>query len=70
MQAQGKSSKYRFAIGSSVHLARRGFTRFAVQGPFEVLALLPERDGQLQYRIKSSAEPYHRVAREDELEPE
>ena len=70
MRVQDASSSHRFSIGSMVHLNRSGFTRFAVRGLYEILALLPERDGKLQYRIKSGSEPYTRVAREDELEPE
>jgi hypothetical protein len=37
--------------------------RNAVQGAYEILAQLPERDGELQYRIKSEREPYQRRAR-------
>jgi hypothetical protein len=33
-----------------------------------VLSQLPSRDGELQYRIKSSREPYERVVKEGELE--
>ena len=46
------------------------FTRLAVRELYEISAQLPERDGKFQYRIKSGSEPYERVAREDELEPE
>jgi hypothetical protein len=38
-------------------------------GLYEVLALLPERDGEFQYRIKSEREPYQRIVKELELEP-
>ena len=61
---------HRFSIGSMVRLNQGVFTRFAVPGLYEILAQLPERDGKLQYRIKSGNEPYQRVASEDELEPE
>jgi len=33
-----------------------------------VVAQLPARDGQLQYRIKSGCEPFYRTATENELE--
>jgi len=33
----------------------------------EVVCPLPSRDGEFQYRIKSSGEPYERVVRESEL---
>jgi hypothetical protein len=32
------------------------------------MGLLPERDGELQYRIKSDLEGYHRVVRESQVE--
>jgi hypothetical protein len=53
-----------------VRLNQNVLARFVVRGVYEILAQLPERDGRLQYRIKSGSEPYQRVAREDELEPE
>ena len=51
-----------------VRLSRSSPLPNAVTGPFEVLATLPERDGDLQYRIKSNREPFQRIASEDELE--
>lgn len=47
----------------------RGFPyRNAVAGDYKVLCELPSRDGEAQYRIKSSSEPYERVVKEGELE--
>jgi hypothetical protein len=40
----------------------------ASPGIYDVVGLLPERDGELQYRIKSEREPYHRVVRESQVE--
>jgi hypothetical protein len=51
-----------------VRLSRTSALRNAVSGPYEVLATLPERDGEFQYRIKSDREPYQRVVKQDELE--
>jgi hypothetical protein len=42
--------------------------RNAVVGDYEVMRRLPSRDGEFQYRIKSTGEPYERVVRESELE--
>jgi hypothetical protein len=42
--------------------------RNAVTGDYKVLSQLPSREGELQYRIKSSREPYERVVKEGELE--
>jgi hypothetical protein len=60
---------HRFAVGSTVQLSSLVLSRNTVQGPYEVLAQLPQRDGEFQYRIKSSREPYQRIVRQDELEP-
>lgn len=66
---QNPPGNHRFAIGKLVRLSRINPLRNAVSGPYEVLAQLPEREGELQYRIKSEREPYQRIMREDELEP-
>jgi hypothetical protein len=39
----------------------------AARGAYEILKQLPERDGELQYRIKSAAEQHERIALESEL---
>jgi hypothetical protein len=57
-----------FITGSVVRLSRRYPPRKAAPGPYHVVALLPARDGQLQYRIKSGCEPFYRTVTENELE--
>jgi hypothetical protein len=42
--------------------------RNAAPGPYQVVSQLPERDGQLQYRVKSAYEPFYRTVKENELE--
>jgi len=62
------SAKSRFKVGQSVRL-NRGFPyRSAAGGDYKVLCELPSRDGEVQYRIKSSGEPYERVVKEGELD--
>jgi hypothetical protein len=39
----------------------------SARGAYEIRKQLPERDGELQYRIKSAAEEHERVALESEL---
>jgi hypothetical protein len=51
-----------------VHLSRRYPPRKAAPGPYKIVCQLPERDGQLQYRIKSGCEPFYRTVKENELE--
>ena len=59
---------HRHGIGNVVHLSKVVPLRNAVPGPYEIVAQLPEREGELQYRIKSHREPYQRIVKEGELE--
>jgi len=59
----------RFPVGTMVRLSRTRPLHNAVSGLYEVLARLPERDGEFQYRIKSEREPYQRIMKASELEP-
>jgi hypothetical protein len=61
-------SKHSFLTGNMVHLSKRYPPRKAAPGPYKVVCQLPERDGQLQYRIKSGCEPFYRTVKENELE--
>ena len=63
-----KHSRHRFITGNVVRLSKRYPPRKAAPGPYDVVAQLPERDGQLQYRIKSGFEPFYRTVAENELE--
>ncbi|HEX2654216.1 MAG TPA: hypothetical protein VHN11_11275 [Xanthobacteraceae bacterium] len=65
---QNAPVNYRFAIGTMVLLRRTLPLSNAVPGPYEILAQLPEREGELQYCIKSVREPYERITKEDELQ--
>ena len=65
---EDKPSGHSFITGSLVRLSKRYPPRKAAPGPYHVVAQLPARDGQLQYRIKSGCEPFYRTATENELE--
>jgi hypothetical protein len=54
--------------GREVLLSRRYPPRKAAPGPYKVVAQLPARDGQFQYRIKSGCEPFFRSIPESEIE--
>jgi hypothetical protein len=60
--------KHSFITGNVVCLSKRFPPRNAAPGPYKVVAQLPERDGQLQYRVKSGCEPFYRTVTENELE--
>jgi hypothetical protein len=57
----------KFKLGQTVFLRPTIFSRDAARGAYEVTKQLPERDGQFEYRVKSSREPHERVVRESEL---
>jgi hypothetical protein len=63
-----KPSKHSFITGSVVRLINRVPPRNAAPGPYKVVAQLPERDGQFQYRVKSACEPFYRTVTENELD--
>lgn len=58
---------HKFHLGQAVQFRTKPFYVAASLGVFEVTKLLPERDGEFEYRIKNVAEPHERVARESEL---
>lgn len=60
---------HRFPVGTEVHLSRIAPLAHAASGSYKVVEQLPERDGDVSYRIKSDREPYHRIAQQNDLEP-
>jgi hypothetical protein len=63
-----KLSTHSFMTGNVVRLSKRFPPRNAAPGPYKVVAQLPERGGQFQYRVKSVCEPFYRTVTENELE--
>jgi hypothetical protein len=61
-------TRHTFIAGNLVRFSKRYPPRKAAPGPYKVVAQLPERDGQFQYRIKSGYEPFYRTVMENELE--
>jgi hypothetical protein len=60
---------HRFKLGEMVNYSPSGRTLSAPRGAYSVTGLLPENDGQPEYRIKHFSEDYERVAQESELSP-
>jgi len=56
---------HKFHVGQKVEMVPED--RFSPRGVFEIVRLLPPRDGEFQYRIKSIDEPHERVAKESLL---
>ena len=65
---QDSPTGHGFPTGHEVMLTRRYPPRKAAPGPYKVVAQLPARDGQYQYRIKSGCEPFYRTIAESEIE--
>jgi hypothetical protein len=57
-----------FAPGQSVRLSNASRFTLAAPGDYKITRLLPERAGELQYRVRSDKEAYERVVGENELE--
>ena len=68
MRPLHEPSQHSFNTGNVVRLSKRFPARKADSGPYKVVAQLPARDGQFQYRIKSGSEPFSRTVAESELE--
>ena len=62
---------HKLKLGQTVFLEPTIANRIVARGPYQVTRQLPvQSDGRVQYRIKSSGEPYERVASESELSVE
>ncbi len=61
---------HKFRVGQKVKLASNVLNRAEAGGAYVVTKQLPERGGELEYRIKRASEPHERVARESELSRE
>jgi hypothetical protein len=57
---------HKFKVGDIVTL-KPAVSRNVPGGVYEVIKVLPDPDGEREYRIKSANEPHERVARESEL---
>ena len=59
-------SSHFFALGDVVCFQSRSLVK--LPDSFEVTALMPQRDGVVQYKIKSEHEQFERVVQEDDIE--
>jgi hypothetical protein len=58
---------HKFRVGQRVTLAPTVLNRAGAGGPYVITKRLPERAGELEYRIKRDSELHERVVRESEL---
>jgi hypothetical protein len=57
---------HKFKIGETVFI-RPAPSQNLPGGTYVVIQRLPEHDGELEYRVRSRAEPHERVIRESQL---
>ena len=63
----GPEARHRFSVGQHVTLVPAPFDRTPQTGTFEIMALLPARDGERQYRVKHGREAFERMVGEGRL---
>ncbi len=59
-------SNHLYALGDLVCFQSRAPVK--LPDSFEVTALMPQRDGVVQYKVKSEYEQFERVVQEDDIE--
>jgi hypothetical protein len=59
---------HKFSVGQTVYLTSGMMGRLAAGGSYKVIKLLPSDGDDYQYRIKSAAEAFERVAKESQLD--
>lgn len=59
-------STHLFALGDVVCFQSRSIVKLPES--FEITALMPQRDGVVQYKMKSEYEQFERVVQEDDIE--
>ena len=56
-----------FSVGEVVTWIPDLLLRYETHGDYRIIAMMPDRDGDHMYRIKSPLEEYERVVKEDLL---
>ena len=59
---------HKFSVGQTVYLTSGMMGRVAAGGTYKIVKLLPSDGEDYQYRIKSTAEAFERVAKESQLD--
>jgi hypothetical protein len=69
VSTRGGTIQHKFKIGQALLYFGRGRNR-STSGPFVVLAVLPQMQGNIRYRIRSQNDwSLEHIASEDELKP-
>jgi hypothetical protein len=59
---------HKFQVGQTVYFTSGPVSRPGAGGGYQILKLLPSDGSDYQYRIKSPAEAFERVAKESQLD--
>ncbi len=59
---------HKFKLGQNVRLAQGLSARVPSMVEYKIIRQLPERGGEVQYRIKTAQEPFERVVWESAIE--
>jgi len=59
---------HKFQVGQTVYFTSGPVSRPGASGSYQILKLLPSDGSDYQYRIKSPAEAFERVAKESQLD--
>jgi len=60
--------EHKFQIGQTVYFTSRLLGHMSSNGTYQIVRLLPSDGDDYQYRIKSAAEAFERVAKESQLD--
>jgi hypothetical protein len=63
----GRKAMRQFSVGEVVTWIPDLLLRYETHGDYRIIAVMPDRDGDHMYRIKSPLEEYERVVKEDLL---
>lgn len=64
-----KDRPHRFSVGQWVSVSATRFEMASLPGAFKIMALLPAKDGERQYRVKHDREAFERMVGESRLTP-
>lgn len=58
---------HKFKVGQTVDFSPGRSTMASMSRLYKIVMLLPPAEGDFQYRIKGTSEPFERIARERDL---
>jgi hypothetical protein len=68
LESKSPTKEHKFQIGQTVYFTSRPVGQMSTDSAYQIVRLLPSDGADYQYRIKSPAEAFERVAKESQLE--